>query len=124
MGKGRRERVLPLWKETQFALRAWLAIRPNAQAAEIFLNANGQPMTRDGFAFRLAEHVKTAATKQPSILGKRVTPHFSRDVSAGGHSFDFVVPATRDRHSGTTSRPRAGLALEDVQRIMRRGILL
>jgi site-specific recombinase XerD len=43
MGKGRRERVLPLWKETQFVLRAWLAIRPDAQAAEIFLNANGQP---------------------------------------------------------------------------------
>ena len=77
-GKGRRERVLPLWKETQFVLRAWLAIRPDAQAAEIFLNANGQPMTRDGFAFRLAEHVKTAATKQPSILGKRVTPHVLR----------------------------------------------
>jgi site-specific recombinase XerD len=82
MGKGRRERVLPLWKETQFVLRAWLAIRPDAQAAEIFLNANGQPMTRDGFAFRLAEHVKTAATKQPSILGKRVTPHVLRHSCA------------------------------------------
>ena len=55
MGKGRRERVLPLWKETQIALRAWLAIRPQVEVTEIFLNANGQPMTRDGFAFRLAE---------------------------------------------------------------------
>jgi site-specific recombinase XerD len=82
MGKGRRERVLPLWKETQFALRAWLAIRPGAEVAEIFLNANGQPMTRDGFAFRLAEHVKTAAEKQPSILGKRVTPHVLRHSCA------------------------------------------
>jgi integrase len=26
MGKGRRERVLPLWKETAAALRAWLTI--------------------------------------------------------------------------------------------------
>jgi site-specific recombinase XerD len=82
LGKGRRERVLPLWKETQFALRAWLAIRPEAEVAEIFLNANGRPMTRDGFAFRLAEHVKTAATKQPSILGKRVTPHVLRHSCA------------------------------------------
>ena len=82
MGKGRRERVLPLWKETQFALRAWLAIRPDAQAAEICLNASGQPMTRDGFAFRLAEHVKRAAEKQPSILGKRVTPHVLRHSCA------------------------------------------
>ena len=82
MGKGRRERVLPLWKETQIALRAWLAIRPQVEVTEIFLNANGQPMTRDGFAFRLAEHVKTAATKQPSILGKRVTPHVLRHSCA------------------------------------------
>jgi site-specific recombinase XerD len=81
MGKGRRERVLPLWKETQIALRAWLAIRPEAQVSEIFLNANGQPMTRDGFAFR-AEHVKIAGIKQPSILGKRVTPHVLRHSCA------------------------------------------
>jgi hypothetical protein len=53
-----------------------------SEVAEIFLNANGQPMTRDGFAFRLAEHVKTAATKQPSILGKRVTPHVLRHSCA------------------------------------------
>jgi hypothetical protein len=38
-------------------------------------------MTRDGFAFRLAEHVKTAATKQPSILGKRA-PHVLRHSCA------------------------------------------
>nr|ART40669.1 L439 [uncultured bacterium] len=82
MGKGRRQRVLPLWKETQAALRAWLAIRPKAEAPEIFLNANGQRMTRDGFAFRLDEHVKTAAAKQPSILGKRVTPHVLRHSCA------------------------------------------
>src|SRR3546814_10663836 len=28
MGKGRRERVLPLWKETQSAVRAWIVISP------------------------------------------------------------------------------------------------
>ena len=28
MGKGRRERVLPLWKETAHALKAWIAVRP------------------------------------------------------------------------------------------------
>src|SRR5262249_48905782 len=28
IGKGRRERVLPLWKETAAAVKAWLKIRP------------------------------------------------------------------------------------------------
>ena len=31
-GKGRRERTLPLWKETSTALRAWLAVRPRARS--------------------------------------------------------------------------------------------
>lgn len=82
MGKGRRERVLPLWRETQATLRSWLAIRAQCPAMEIFLNAKGQPMTRDGFAFRLAKHVATAAKKQPSLLGKRVTPHVLRHSCA------------------------------------------
>lgn len=82
VGKGRRERVLPLWCETQTALRAWLAVRPQAQSPELFLNRNDGPMTRDGFAHRLAMHVATAAQKQPSLLNKRVTPHVLRHSCA------------------------------------------
>jgi site-specific recombinase XerD len=82
IGKGRRERVLPLWRETQVVLRAWLAIRPNVPAAEVFLNRDREPMTRDGFAHRLALHVTTAAVKRPSIAGKHVTPHVLRHSCA------------------------------------------
>lgn len=82
MGKGRRERVLPLWRETQTMLRAWLAVRPKAQAPELFLNRNGGPMSRDGFAHRLAQHVAVAAEKQPSLLAKNVTPHVLRHSCA------------------------------------------
>jgi integrase/recombinase XerD len=81
-GKGRRERVLPLWRETQAMLRAWLAIRPQAETPELFLNRNGEPMSRDGFAHRLAQHVAVAAQKQPSLLQKRVTPHVLRHSCA------------------------------------------
>ncbi|MDR3471615.1 MAG: tyrosine-type recombinase/integrase [Devosia sp.] len=82
LGKGRRERVLPLWRETQTVLRAWLAVRPPAQTPEVFLNRNGGPMSRDGFAHRLAQHVSVAAKKHPSISGKRVTPHVLRHSCA------------------------------------------
>jgi site-specific recombinase XerD len=53
LGKGRRERVLPLWKETQGAIRAWLAVRPGQVGPELFLNRDGRRITRDGFAYRL-----------------------------------------------------------------------
>ncbi len=82
LGKGRRERVLPLWRETQVALRAWIAVRPNDPTPELFLNRDGQRMSRDGFAHRLALHVAAAAKKQPSLLRKRVTPHVLRHSCA------------------------------------------
>ena len=82
VGKGRRERVLPLWRETQASLRAWLSGRPQARTPEIFLNRKDAPMTRDGFAHRLAQHVAVAAQKQPSLLHKRITPHVLRHSCA------------------------------------------
>jgi integrase/recombinase XerD len=82
MGKGRRERVLPLWRETKTTLRAWLAIRPTAQTSHLFLNRDSEPMSRDGFAHRLGVHVAAAALKQPSISSKRVTPHVLRHSCA------------------------------------------
>ena len=45
-GKGRRERSLPLWKETTADLRAWLAVRGPVRASELFVNSEGTPMTR------------------------------------------------------------------------------
>ena len=91
MGKGRRERVLPLWKETTTVLKAWLAIRPKDDAPELFLNAVGHAMTRSGFEYILAKHVATAARKQPTIADKRITPHVLRHTCAM-----HTLQATRD----------------------------
>ena len=82
MGKGRRERVLPIWRETRTTLRAWLAARPVTDVPELFLNRNRQPMSRDGFAYRLAKHAAIAALEQPSLKDKRVTPHVIRHSCA------------------------------------------
>jgi site-specific recombinase XerD len=90
-GKGRRERQLPLWKETTSALRAWLAVRMETPSFELFLNARGGPLTRSGFEYILAKHVKVAAVACPSILSKRVSPHVLRHTCAM-HS----LQATRD----------------------------
>jgi len=82
-GKGRRERVLPLWKETAKAIRAWTAIRSSTSAsAELFLNARGDQMTRSGFEYILTKHVKVAAIACPSIASKRVSPHVLRHTCA------------------------------------------
>lgn len=82
LGKGRRERVLPLWKETQTVLRDWLRIRPSAKDRAVFLNARGEAMSRHGFASRLAAHIKTAQRSAPTLVQKRVTPHVLRHTCA------------------------------------------
>jgi len=81
-GKGRRQRCLPLWKETTVALRSWLALRPMTSAPELFLNARGQPMTRAGFEYILRKHVTTATKRCPSLAAKRVSPHVLRHTAA------------------------------------------
>ena len=91
IGKGRRERVLPLWKETAAAVKAWLEVRPASAALELFLNARGQAMTRSGFEYILAKHVATASRAAPSIAAKRVSPHVLRHTCAM-----HTLQATRD----------------------------
>ena len=82
MGKGRRERVLTLWKETTAALNAWIRVRPVDGDPELFLNACGRTMTRAGFKYILDKHVRTAGMLQTSIAGKHVTPHVLRHSCA------------------------------------------
>lgn len=82
-GKGRRQRCLPLWKQTTVALRAWLALRSaTTTAPELFLNARGQAMTRAGFEYILHKHVETAKRRCPSLTAKRVSPHVLRHTAA------------------------------------------
>lgn len=90
-GKGRRERCLPLWKETTTALRAWLAVRGPALVLELFLNARGQPMTRSGFEYILRKHAHAAEQRCPSLATKHVSPHVLRHTCAL-----TVLQATKD----------------------------
>ena len=82
LGKGRRERELPLWKETRAVLSDWLEVRPSVGNRYLFLNARGRPLSRDGFAYRLDLHVAAAVRAVPSLAAKRVTPHVLRHSTA------------------------------------------
>ena len=91
LGKGRRERNLPLCKQSAQALRAWLAIRGQASVPELFLNAREKQLTRSGFEYILRKHTKTAVTHCPLLGKKRVSPHSMRHTCAM-----VTLKATRD----------------------------
>ncbi len=90
-GKGRRERCLPLWKETAIDLRAWLAVRGCVSAPEVFVNAAGSAMTRAGFEYILSKHVRAATEKSRGLKIGAISPHQLRHSCAV-----IMLQATRD----------------------------
>jgi integrase/recombinase XerD len=81
-GKGRKERVVPLWNETNRLLRRWSDSNGIAPDQPLFMNRWGSRLSRDGAALRLATTVKKAADKCPSLAQRTVTPHTLRHTCA------------------------------------------
>lgn len=83
-GKGRKQRAIPLWKNTATELRGWLNRINSAPDAPVFPNRAGAPLTRSGVRDRLNRAVAIAIAEQhcPSLHGQHVTPHTIRHSTA------------------------------------------
>ena len=82
-GKGRKQRSVPLWRATVKTIRAWLKLNPQFDAASPLLpTRNGVAMSRSSVAKRLALAVREAATTNPNLKKKRVSPHTIRHTTA------------------------------------------
>lgn len=81
-GKGRKDRIVPLWKATAKRLERWLGEVAGEPASPLFPNRFDRPMSRSGVEDRLARAVTAAAQRQPSLAGKRVSPHTLRHTTA------------------------------------------
>jgi integrase/recombinase XerD len=81
-GKGRKQRVVPLWKHTATQLRGWLPRIDQSPAVPVFPNRAGKPLTRSGVEQRLRLAVATASKRCPSLGGRRISPHTLRHTTA------------------------------------------
>ncbi len=83
-GKGRKERVCPLWPQTAEILRALLAERGADPAATqpLFRNHHGEPLTRFGVRYLLRKYACVAQTAATTLDAKRVHPHVLRHTTA------------------------------------------
>ena len=81
-GKGRKERVLPLWKRTTAPLRAWMSTLPIEPTQPLLPNRFGQMMSRSGVEERLQRAVTAAAAACPALRERKVSPHVVRHSTA------------------------------------------
>jgi integrase/recombinase XerD len=81
-GKGRKQRITPLTKETAAVLRVWLAERGGSPDEPLFPTSIGKPLTRKALARRIAKHAARAAQGCPSLTAKTITPHVLRHTAA------------------------------------------
>ena len=81
-GKGRKQRTVPLWKETATEIRQWLRYADLHVEQPLIPNRSGLPMTRTNVAERLNLAVSTARATCPQLAGRRISPHTWRHTTA------------------------------------------
>jgi integrase/recombinase XerD len=81
-GKGRKERCTPLRRSTVLVLRAWTKERGGGPDDPLFPTRRGTRLSRDAVEALVDRHAATAASQQPSLRAKNVTPHVLRHSCA------------------------------------------
>jgi len=81
-GKGRKQRAVPLTSPTQAVLREWTRERGGRAEDPLFPTRTGRRLSRDAVERRVSTHTAAAAQQQPSLRGKRVSPHVLRHSAA------------------------------------------
>lgn len=83
LGKGRKERLCPLWTQTVRVLREMLEERASVSAqSRLILNARGKPITRFGIRGLVKRMVARAAEVIPSLKLKQISTHAIRHTTA------------------------------------------
>ncbi|MGE3681028.1 MAG: site-specific integrase [Bdellovibrionales bacterium] len=84
VGKGRKERFCPLWRETAKRLRKYLDERGIELNTDefVFANGRGHKLTRFGVTYIIEKYVQMAAKEEPSLSRKNIHPHTFRHTTA------------------------------------------
>lgn len=77
-GKGRKQREVPLWKTTIRYIDRFLHDHPTDEHGFLFMNKNGDRLTRSGVRTRIDVITEKASLTSKSLLEKNITPHTFR----------------------------------------------
>ncbi|MGI8723109.1 MAG: tyrosine-type recombinase/integrase [Geodermatophilaceae bacterium] len=82
LGKGRKQRIIPLQRNTVKLLTAWIIDLSPVAETPLFPTSTGTPLTRAAVGKLVARHTATATEHCPSLGGKNITPHTLRHTCA------------------------------------------
>lgn len=84
LGKGRKERLCPLWPDTVGAVQKTLRDRTDDLRPDtpVFTNLRGVPLTRCGVRYILTKYVRMACLGCSSLQDKSIHPHTLRHTTA------------------------------------------
>lgn len=82
LGKGRKQRVVPLWKTTARRLRGWLREIDTEPKSPLFPNRGGERLTRTGVRSRLDLACIAASLSCPGLRNRSISPHVIRHSTA------------------------------------------
>jgi site-specific recombinase XerD len=81
-GKGRKDRVCPLWRSTTAKLKRYIARWKLGPESRVFCNARRRPLTTSGVAYILKRHFESAKRQHPVLRKRKITPHLMRHSCA------------------------------------------
>ena len=81
-GKGRKERSVPLTRQTAAVLKSWIGEPSIRNTETLFPNAQGRRLSADGVQYLLKKYIAIASQSCPSLSHKRVSPHCLRHSCA------------------------------------------
>jgi len=82
LGKGRKERCVPLTSRTVAVLHGWIRERQAGDHDPIFSTRTGRRLSPDAIERRVALYAQSAAEKMPSLKSKSLSPHVLRHTNA------------------------------------------
>jgi len=93
-GKGRKDRVCPLWRSTTAILKRYIARWKLQPESRLFCNARRRPLTTSGLAYILEGHFEAAKKKDPILRKRKITAHVMRHSCACALLQSGVDPVT------------------------------
>ena len=82
IGKGRKERTIPLTKEMKSALNDWLIECNHKPNNPLFSSSRGGELSSDTIQYLVSKYVKIAQLNCISLKKKKITPHVLRHTTA------------------------------------------